>query len=94
MILNHSYTLPLGSTLTNQIVSVYISDFWSNIFKPLHIKNNKMHLMLMVKVQFSNPELGYRTLADIRRVNFMDKDLFILSWDRFTIFSNIDYFIF
>jgi hypothetical protein len=33
--------------------------------------------MLMVKVEFNETELGYRTLGDLRRVNYSDKELFI-----------------
>jgi DNA polymerase type B, organellar and viral len=76
MILLKTYTLPQGTTLNNQIVSAYISNFWNTIFKNL-AKNKKMHLMIMCKVHFTNPELGYRTLADLRRVNYSDKNLFI-----------------
>jgi hypothetical protein len=57
-----------------EIVSAYTSDFWNNVFKPLH-QNNKTHLMLMAKVHFTNSELGHRSLAV--RVNFSDKTLFI-----------------
>ena len=31
----------------------------------------------MCKVEFSESELGYRTLGDLRRVNFEDKKLFV-----------------
>jgi DNA polymerase type B, organellar and viral len=33
--------------------------------------------MLMCKVEFNDSELGYRTLGDLRSVNFNDKELFI-----------------
>ena len=33
--------------------------------------------MLMCKVEFTDEDMGYRTLAHLRRVNFEDKELFI-----------------
>ena len=60
--------------LTNQLLESYIINFWNDIF--LSIKDNK-HLMLMCKVEFSENELGYRTLGELRRVNFDDRELFI-----------------
>ena len=60
--------------LSNQVLESYITQFWMDIFTP--IKDTK-HLMIMVKVQFTETELGYRTLGHLRRINFDDKDLFI-----------------
>src|SRR3978361_187346 len=60
--------------LTNKILEAYIHNFWSDIFTSL--KSSK-HLMLMCKVEFKEAELGYRTLGDLRRVNFEDKELFV-----------------
>jgi hypothetical protein len=60
--------------LTNKILSVYINKFWDDIFSSIKGEN---HLWLMCKVNFSESELGYRTLGHLRRVNFTDKDLFI-----------------
>jgi hypothetical protein len=59
--------------LTKEVVSVFINKFWKDEYP---IKNQK-HIMLMVKVQFTESEMGYRTLGHLRRVNFSDKDLFI-----------------
>jgi hypothetical protein len=78
MILFFNFNLPKGTTLSKSILNVYINDFWSKIFHPLHNKNNNIHLMLMVKVQFKNSELGYRTLAQLRRVNFNNRTIFLL----------------
>jgi DNA polymerase family B len=60
--------------LTNEVLESYISNFWSDIFTPL---NSTKHLMLMCKVEFTESEMGYRTLGDLRRVNFTDKKLFL-----------------
>jgi hypothetical protein len=62
-----------SSLLSNQILELYVTNFWNDIFSTL---GNK-HLMLMCKVEFSESELGYRTLGHLRRVNFSDKELFI-----------------
>jgi len=37
--------------LTNDILSVYINNFWLDIFKPLQDINRDRHLMLMCKVE-------------------------------------------
>lgn len=75
-ILIKTYFLSKSLTITNTVLSKYIKLFWSDVFTPLHKSNNKIHLMLMVKVEFMDPTLGYRTLANLRIVNFSDKKLF------------------
>jgi hypothetical protein len=60
--------------LTNEVLNSYVTNFWNDIFNS--IKDNK-HLMLMCKVEFNESEMGYRTLGHLRRVNFIDKELFI-----------------
>jgi hypothetical protein len=73
MIKIKSYPI-LDVLLTKKVLNVYISQFWNEIFSP--IKNSK-HLWLMVKVNYSEEELGYKTLGHLRRVNFTDKELFL-----------------
>lgn len=69
-----SLTYPINNiTLTNEILSLYINNFWLDIFSSLTDK----HLLLMCKVEFSDSELGYRTLGHLRKVNFADKQLFV-----------------
>lgn len=75
-ILIKTYFLSKSLTITNTVLSKYIKLFWNDVFTPLHKSNNKIHLMLMVKVEFMDPTLGYRTLANLRIVNFSDKKLF------------------
>jgi hypothetical protein len=75
MIKIQTYTL-INNILTNKILNGYINKFWNDIFNHLHSSNPNIHLMLMCKVEFNKPELGYRTLAHLRKVNFSDKDLF------------------
>ena len=60
--------------LTNKVLSVYISKFWNDIYSQIKGEN---HLWIMCKVNYSESELGYRTLGHLRRVNFTDKELFI-----------------
>jgi len=62
--------------LTNQVLDAYITNFWNDVFSQL-IKSSDKHLLLMCKVEFNNSELGYRTLGELRRVNFDDKEMFI-----------------
>lgn len=61
-------------TLTNEILVSYINCFWIYVFNNIRDTN---HLMLICKVQFTNEEMGYRTLGHLRKVNFSDKKLFI-----------------
>lgn len=58
------------------MLNVYINNFWNEIFSPL-IKSEDKHLMVLCKVEFSDSTLGYRTLDQLRKVNFDDKKLFI-----------------
>ena len=58
--------------LTNQLLESYINKFWNDVFSP--VKDSK-HLMIMCKVEFN--DCGYKTLGELRRVNFDDNELFI-----------------
>ena len=60
--------------LTNELLVIFISKFWDEIFSS--IKNTK-HLLILCKVQFSDTDMGYRTLGSLRKVNYEDRDLFI-----------------
>jgi len=63
--------------LTNEIISAYINNFWKDIFSKIASKQSKkIHLMLLLKVYYTDSELGYRTLGYLRRVNLEDKELF------------------
>ena len=73
MIQSKLYKLPSSSTLSTKVLLQYIDSFWNDVFATIESFDNK-HLLLLVKVQFTNG--GYRTLADLRKVNFMDKELF------------------
>jgi len=72
----HTYSID-KLLLTNEVLEAYISNFWSDIFNNIIADGNTKHLMLMCKVEFNESEVGYRTLGDLRRVNFSDKELFI-----------------
>ena len=72
-----TYNLTQNITLNNDVLSSYINSFWSDVFTPINTSNSNVHLMLMCKVEFNTSELGYRTLGDLRIVNFTDKDLYI-----------------
>ena len=60
--------------LTNKVLSIYINKFWNDVYSQINSDN---HLWIMCKVNYSEIELGYRTLGHLRRVNFNDKELFI-----------------
>ena len=73
MIKLRTYTLPNNITLSNKVLETYITNFWNDIFE--NIKDS--HLLIMCKINFSQEEMSYRTLGNLRRVNYEDKDLFI-----------------
>jgi len=73
MIQRQSYPIS-NLVLTNELLIVYIHRFWSDIFSKMKDSN---HLMLMCKVQYMDSDLGYRSLGDLRKVNFEDRDLFL-----------------
>lgn len=77
MIKTKTYKLPQSSLITKNILSLYINSFWDDIFKALHIKNNNIHLLLICKVHFIDTTDGYRTLGNMRKVNFTDKIAFL-----------------
>ena len=77
MIQTKKYQLSYESGATPTVIKEYINQFWSDVFKPLHKSNPNTHLLLMVKVQFKDSTVGYRSLANMRKVNFGDKNLFI-----------------
>ena len=76
MIKTHFYTLPKSTNLTPIILKEYVQLFWSEVYLPLQSSNNSMHLMVICKVLFTESTMGYKTLADMRRVNFTDDKLF------------------
>lgn len=76
-IITKTYELPHSSVITKDILTGYVNTFWKDIYMPLNSSNNNLHLLLMCKVEFTDPALGYRTLADMRKVNFSDKNLYI-----------------
>jgi hypothetical protein len=73
MIKNQTYNLK-HVLLTNELLDAYINNFWNDVFSSI---GSDKHLLLMCKVQYSEAELGYRTLGHLRKVNIEDKELFI-----------------
>lgn len=64
--------------LTNDVLDAYITNFWNDIFNSIIAEvGNTKHLMLMCKVEFKESEFGCRTIGDLRKVNFSDKELFV-----------------
>ena len=75
MIKSKSYTLK-DLYLNKVVLNTFICKFWDETFKPLIQLDNK-HLMLLLKIEYSDKSLGYRTLGHLRNVNFNDRELFI-----------------
>jgi hypothetical protein len=63
--------------LTKGVLSTFIGKFWNEVFSKIIKLDSKQHLMILVKVEFTEEEQGYRTLGHLRSVNFKDKDQFI-----------------
>jgi hypothetical protein len=72
MIKTKSYSIN-NLSLTNEILVNFINNFWIDIFSSIR---ETAHLMLMVKIQFNEENLKYRSLGHLRIVNFDDKELF------------------
>ena len=71
-------TYPINDLfLSKGVLSIFIQKYWNEVYSQILKSNDQKHLMILVKVHFSDNEMGYRTLGHLRRVNFNDKDLFI-----------------
>jgi len=76
MIKNQTYKLN-NQPLTNEILKLYINKFWVDVFKPLLIKGETIHLMILCKVSFDEKSvLSYKTTGPLRRVEYKDLELF------------------
>ena len=60
--------------LNKDILSIYINNFWNDIFN--NIKDGN-YLMILVKVSFTESTEGIKSLAHLRSVNYEDKEIFI-----------------
>jgi len=69
-----TYPIANNIALSNEILGNIINNFWNDVF--INIKDTS-HLMLMCKVQFTESEMGYKTLGLLRKVNYTDKELFL-----------------
>ena len=63
--------------LTKSVVASFIQKFWNEEYTTIIKDEVKKHLMILVKVEFTDETQGYRTLGHLRSVNFNDKDQFI-----------------
>ena len=66
------FVLPSDSTLTPGKLNLAVAKFWAEVVVTLDVENN--HLLVLPKVQFINRE--QRTIAEMRRVNYEDCDLY------------------
>ena len=69
-----TFNLPNKAPITKSLLTKYINLFWDNVFKPLITAKPNTHLRVLVQVRFP---YGHRTLAELRLVNFNDKDILI-----------------
>jgi hypothetical protein len=63
--------------LVKGVVASFIKKFWNEIYSTINESDSNQHLMILVKVQFTDENQGYRTLGHLRKVNFEDKNQFI-----------------
>nr|YP_010170417.1 DNA polymerase [Phanerochaete carnosa]QRZ60399.1 DNA polymerase [Phanerochaete carnosa] len=75
-ICNKTYELPQSTPITKDVISGCVTMFWEDVYKTLYINNNNIHLLLMCKVEFTDKSVGYKTLADMRKVNWSDREAF------------------
>jgi hypothetical protein len=61
MIRNQTYNI-INLALTKEVITSYIKMFWDDVFKSIHNKSGSSHLMLLVKVEFTEG-MGHRTLS-------------------------------
>ena len=75
MIKNHAYKLT-NLTFNKEVATTYINMFWDDIYTGIINNSSDSHIMLLVKIHFSDDTTGYRTIGHLRSVNFTDKGLF------------------
>ena len=63
--------------LTKSVIASFIQRFWNEEYTSIIEDGIQKHLMILVKVEFTEEEQGYRTLGHLRKVNFEDKNQFI-----------------
>jgi hypothetical protein len=63
--------------LTKTVVASYIQRFWNEEYNIIVNDGIQKHLMILIKVHFTDESQGYRTLGHLRKVNLNDKDQFI-----------------
>lgn len=83
MIKQKIYQIDQELILTNEVLQSYVNRFWEDVYAPCEanaIKGNKQkHLMILCKIKYSDPnniDLGYKTIAPLRKVAFEDQELF------------------
>jgi DNA polymerase type B, organellar and viral len=71
-------TYPITDLFLNKgVVSSFIQRFWNEVYSPINKTGAENHLMVLVKVQYTESELGYKTLGHLRKVNFEDRNQFV-----------------
>ena len=77
-LLNKLYNLNDQVDLTPEVLRSYVKSFWHDVFMPLHSSNSNIHLNLMCKVGYGDSNVGseFKTIAELRKVNFDDRDIF------------------
>lgn len=77
-VLNKTYQISNNLNISPEVLRSHVKFLWFDIFKPLHDSNANIHLMLMCKIGYNeNNNTEYKTIADLRRVNYTDRDIFI-----------------
>ncbi len=69
---NLEYKLNIPSTLTKNILSLYINNFWKEIMESI---NDNQHVMLMFRVKFTNNQIV--SISTLKKVNKTSKDLYL-----------------
>ena len=62
-------------SITNEVLSIYLTNFWNDIYKPLISKVVNKHLLILIKIQFSNGD--HRSIGQSRLVNYNERLLYL-----------------
>lgn len=76
MINNYIYNAS-NLAITKEVATTYINMFWNDTYQGIINSNKESHIMLILKVQFADESMGYKTIGHLRKVNFIDKDRYI-----------------
>ena len=72
------YILKGAMILNAQIVKMYVTYFWNDVVNkvPRVYGTKDFFLMVIVKIRYCDKEMGYKSMAHLRKVTLSDKEAF------------------